>query len=115
MKKHIWTNLTIALAVLTWISGVQTSSGNMLAGEVMLLAALACRSANKRRLLEVNSNNRRISYEFVLIVVMTLLVVLQNGFKDLIALDPVPNFVIPVICLMFYVLAFYRARNIEKV
>jgi hypothetical protein len=115
MKKHLWTNLAIVLAVLSWASGIQTLSGNMLAGEVMLLSALACRSANKRRLMEVQSSNKRLVYELVLIVVMVLLVILQNGLKDLIATDPVPNFVIPIICLMFYALAFYNARKIENV
>ena len=87
----------------------------MLAGEVMLLSALACRSANKRRLMEVASTNKRMLYELVLIVVMVLLVILQNGLKDRIATDPVPNFVIPFICFMFYAVAFYKARKIEKI
>jgi hypothetical protein len=116
MKKHFWTNLVLILAVLSWIAGIQKlSSGNMVAGEVMLLSALACRSANKRRLMEVQSTNKRIIYELVLIVVMVLLVILQNGLKDRIAIDPVPNFVIPVICFIFYALAFYKARKIEKI
>ena len=115
MKKHLCTNLAIVLAVLSWASGIQTGSGNMLAGEVMLLSALACRSANKRKLMEVESTNKRMIYETVLIVAMVLLVILQNGLKDRIATDPVPNFVIPVICFMFYALAFYKARKIEKV
>ena len=115
MRKHIWTSLAIALAILTWASGLQTLSGNLLAGKVMLLSALACRSANKRRLMEVNSVNKRIIFEIALIVIIILLVVLQNGLMDLMATDPVPNFVIPVICLMFYALAFYKARNTEKV
>ena len=115
MRKHIWTSLAIALAILTWASGLQTLSGNLLAGKVMLLSALACRSANKRRLMEVNSGNKRIIFEISLIVIIILLVVLQNGLMDLMATDPVPNFVIPVISLMFYVLAFYKARNIKKV
>lgn len=80
----------------------------------MLLSALACRSANKRRLMEVQSNKKRTMYEFLLIFVMFLLVILQNGISDLIATDPVPNFVIPVICFIFYALAFYKAKNIEK-
>ena len=115
MRKHIWTSLAIALAILTWASGLQTLSGNLLAGEVMLLSALACRSANKRRFMEANSVNKRIIFEISLIVIIILLVVLQNGLMDLMATDPVPNFVIPVISLMFYALAFYKARNIKKV
>jgi hypothetical protein len=115
MKKHLWTNLAIVLSVLSWASGIQTLSGNMLAGEVMFLSALACRSANKRRLKEVQSTNFRIIYELVLMVIMVLWVILQNGLKDLIATDPVPTFIIPVICFIFYALAFYKARKIEKI
>ena len=115
MKKHIWTSVAVALAVLTYASGIQTLSGNMLAGEVMLLSALACRSANKRRLMEVQSTTTRTLYEFSLIIVLVLLVMLQNGLKDLIATDPFPNVVIPFVCLIFYFLAFYKARNIVKV
>jgi len=115
MKKHIWTTLAMALAVLTYASGIQTLSGNMLAGEVMLLSALACRSANKRRLMEVQSSTTRKLYEFSLIIALVLLVILQNGLKDLIATDPFPNVVIPFVCLIFYFLAFYKARNIGKV
>ena len=115
MRRHIWTNISIALAILTWASGIQTLNGNLLAGEVMLLSALACRSANKRRLMEVTSSNKRKVYELVLILIMVLLVILQNGLKDLIATDPVPNFVIPVISFMFFVSAFYKARKLEQV
>ena len=115
MRKHIWTTMSIILAIITWASGIQTLSGNLLAGEVMLFSALACRSANKRRLMEVSSTNTRIAFEFVLIVVMILLVILQNGLKDLIATDPFPNVVVPFVCLIFYFLAFYKARNIVKV
>ena len=109
MRKHIWTTLAISLAILTLVSGIATLSGNLLAGEVMLLSALACRSANKRRLQEVTRNKIRITLEFGLIVIMILLVVMQNNLKYLIATDPVPNFVIPVICLIFYLLAFFKA------
>lgn len=115
MKKHIWTSLALALAMLTYASGIQTLSGNMLAGEVMLLSALACRSANKRRLNEVQSTTTRKLYEFSLIIVLVLLVILQNGLKDLIATDPFPNVVVPFVCLIFYFLAFYKAKSIVKV
>lgn len=115
MSKHLLTTLAIAFALVTYASGIQTLSGNMLAGEVMLLSAFACRSANKRRLMEVQSTTTRKLYELVLIIVLVLLVILQNGLKDLIETDPVPNVVIPFICLIFYSLAFYKARKIDKV
>ena len=65
--------------------------------------------------MEVQSTTTRTLYEFSLIIVLVLLVMLQNGLKDLIATDPFPNVVIPFVCLIFYFLAFYKARSIGKV
>ena len=70
MKRHLWTTLAIILGVLTWASGIQTLSGNLLAGEVIFLSALACRSANKRRLMEAQFTYKRLVFEFMLIIVM---------------------------------------------
>ena len=111
MKKHIWTTMAIVFAVLFFGSKPQPLGGNLLVGAVMLLSALACRSANKRRLQEVAANKIRIIIEFSLIFIMILLVILQNDLKDLIRVDPVPHLIIPVFCLAFYVSAFFKARS----
>ncbi len=115
MKQHIWTSIAIVLATFSIVVGFQTFSGALLAGKAMLLSAIACRSANRRRLFEVKSSLQRVAFEFLLIIAMVLLVILQNGFRGRVAIDPIPNLVIPLICLLFYSLAFCRARSAERV
>lgn len=111
MKKHMWTTMAIIFAVLLFGSKPQALGGNLLAAPVVLLSALACRSANKRRLQEVAANKVRVIIEFSLIFIMILLVILKNDLADLIRVEPVPNLIIPVFCLAFYVSAFFKARN----
>jgi parvulin-like peptidyl-prolyl isomerase len=119
MRNHLWTSIAIGCAILIFASGIQavlanSSGGQLLSGEVILLSAIACRSANKRRLKEVSNSTLRKVIEALLILVLILLVVLQNDLAVRIEIDPAPNLIIPVICFMFYALAFYKATKIEK-
>jgi hypothetical protein len=120
MRKHLWTSIAIVCAILIYASGIQavlgnSSSGQLLTGEVILLSAIACRSANKRRLKEVSNSTLRKIIEALLMLALVLLVVLQNDLSMRLATDPAPNLIIPVICFMFYSLAFYKARKIVEV
>jgi hypothetical protein len=120
MRKHLWTSIAIFCAILIYASGIQavlgnSSSGLLLTGEVILLSAIACRSANKRRLKEVTNSTLRIMIEALLILGLILLVVLQNDLAMRLATDPAPNLIIPIICFLFYALAFYKARKIDKI
>ena len=114
MKKHIWSSITIAFAILIFVAGIQdvgNNSGGVLTGEVILLSALACRSANKRRLKEVINTNLRKIIEALLVLVLILLVVLQNDLAVRIQIDPAPNLIIPIVCLIFYFSAYVKANN----
>jgi hypothetical protein len=111
MKKHIWTSLALALGVISFVSGITQLNSGILVGPVIVLSAIACRSANKRRFSEVETTNKRMVVEFILIALMILSIALQSDLKTRIALDPVPNFIIPVICLIFYVISYIRAKN----
>ena len=55
--------------------------------------------------------NQDFFFEFILVVIAILSIVLQNDLKFQIATDPVPNFIIPLICLIFYIRAFIKANN----
>ena len=113
MKKHIWTTLAIWLGILSFASGTtQSIGGNIIAGGVILLSAFACRSANKRRLLEVRSNSIRIGVEFALMLILFSLIVMQNNLILLVTADPVPNVIIPLICIYFYEQAYFKARRV---
>lgn len=116
MKKHIWTSITIAFAILIFVAGIQdvgnnSGGGRFLTGEVILLSALACRSANKRRLKEVINTNLRKIIEALLVLVLILLVVLQNDLAVRIQIDPAPNLIIPIVCLIFYLSAYVKANK----
>ena len=114
MKKHIWTSITIAFAILIFVAGIQdvgNNNGRVLTGEVILLSALACRSANKRKLKEVNNTNLRKIIEALLMLVLVLLVVLQNDLAVRIQIDPAPNLIIPIVCLIFYLSAYVKANK----
>jgi len=114
MKKHIWTSITIAFAILIFAAGIQdvgNNNGRVLTGEVILLSALACRSANKRRLKEVINTNLRKIIEALLVLVLILLVVLQNDLAVRIQIDPAPNLIIPIVCLIFYLSAYVKANK----
>ena len=116
MKKHIWTSLALLLGVLMFAGGLGQivnlqQSSLPFAGLFILLVALACRSANKRRLNEIQTSKSRFFFEFILVVIAILSIVLQNDLKFQIATDPVPNFIIPLICLIFYIRAFIKANN----
>lgn len=69
-------------------------TSSSVAGAVMILGALAYRSAKKRKLGEVKATLTRQFLEIVLLVLICLGILMQNNLKILIATDPIPNFVI---------------------
>ena len=116
MKKHIWTSIAIVFAILIFVSGIQDVMGNsgggkVLTGHLILLSAIACRSANKRKLKEVNNTNLRKIIEALLMLNLILLVVLQNDLAVRIQIDPAPNLIIPIVCLIFYLSAYVKANK----
>jgi phosphatidylglycerophosphate synthase len=123
MKKHIWTSIAIVFAILIFVSGIQdvvsgiqdvmgnSGGGKVLTGKLILLSAIACRSANKRKLKEVNNTNLRKIIEALLMLNLILLVVLQNDLAVKIQIDPAPNLIIPIVCLIFYLSAYVKANK----
>ena len=114
MKRHIWTTIAITLALITLASGLNSLSENLLSGQVMLLLAVACRSANKRRFNEVNETKLRFLMEYFLVASAVLLVVLQNRLIDRIATEPFANVVIPVVSITFYIIAYVKASKSKE-
>ena len=72
------------------------------AGVVMILGALAYRSAKKRRIGEAKSSLTRQFLEIASLVLICLVILMQNNLKYLIATDPVPNAVIPIWAILAY-------------
>ena len=110
-KKHIGSTLGIVLGILAIVSGLTMPGSILIAGIVMLVGALAYRSAKKRKMQEVNNTVLRKALEGIGIFGLIALIVLQKDLKELIATDPVPNFIIPIFVLIAYLIALIRKNK----
>jgi len=89
--------------------------GTLLAGVVMILGAIAYRSAKERKLGEAKWVLTRRVLEVVLIVLICVVILAQNDLKRLIATDPVPNAIIPIWAIVAYlIVAFLPSRFVSK-
>jgi hypothetical protein len=113
LKRHLGSTLALITGSLALVSGlarVATPGANSFepgtsmpqAGLVMILGALAYRSAKKRRIGEAKSTLTRQFLEVVSLVLICLVILMQNNLKYLIATDPEPNAVIPIWAILAY-------------
>jgi hypothetical protein len=93
------------------ISKGEDASGTLVAATIMILGALAYRSAKKRRFGEVASTFVRRMFEGVAILMIALLVLSRNDLKYLITTDPGPYFVIPAWAIVAYLVAAVKAMR----
>ena len=118
MKKHIGSTIALVLGILYFASGLtnQGNSGGLVAGSVIILGALAYRSAKKRKLDEANNSTLRKVLEVLALIVIAAAILLQKDLKNLIATDPVPNLIIPLWAIIAYtVIAFKAKQSTEKI
>jgi hypothetical protein len=86
--------------------------GTLLAGVVMILGAVAYRSAKERKLGEAKWVLTRRVLEVFLIALICVVILTQNDLKRLIATDPIPNAIIPIWAIVAYlIIAFLPARQ----
>ncbi|CAN1544649.1 hypothetical protein MCEMIH15_01905 [Caulobacteraceae bacterium] len=115
-RENWGSTLSLVGGLLSFAGAINNPSGNMgglIAGPVMIIGALIYRSAKKRRA-NAASVKFRIFAEAIGLLAIAFIVFGQNDFKQQIALDPVPNFVIPLWALIAYAYAFYRAASIDR-
>jgi|WetSurSiteA1Bulk_404760.scaffolds.fasta_scaffold49853_2 hypothetical protein len=116
MKKHIGSTIALVLGVISLISGLNKPSGLLVAGLVIILGALAYRSAKKRILGEVKTSLLRKGLEVVTIVIIVAAVLLQNDLTNRIITDPVPNLIIPLWAIIAYaIIVLKRKKNTKEV
>ncbi|HEY6983833.1 hypothetical protein [Reyranella sp.] len=84
-------------------------SGMMVGAPIMILGALAYRSAKKRALGEVASGPARWLFEGATILLILFLLAAQPNVSTLMATDPGPYFVIPLWALTAYLVAAAKA------
>ncbi len=110
MKKHLGSTIALVLGIVSVMAGLAKPSSTLIAGIVILLGALAYRSAKKRKLREVKASPIRKTLESVAIVLIIALIVLQRDVAEQINRDPVPNLIIPLWAIVAYVMISLRGR-----
>ena len=83
----------------------------MIAGIVMVLGALAYRSAKKRRLGEVKSTRMRISFEVILLAAICAMILGQNNVAQRMVTDAITNVLLPAWAIVAYLAA---CRNVPE-
>ena len=104
MKKHIGSTIALILGIISLAAGVTQLNSLIVAGPVIILGALAYRSAKKRRLGEVKTTLLRKGLEVSALVIIIVAVLLQRDLKNLIATDPIPNLIIPLWAIVAYII-----------
>ncbi len=119
MKKHIGSTISLILGVLSfasgvnYISGVNSDSSGLVTGPVIILGALAYRSAKKRKIGEVNNTLLRKGLEILALVMIAAGILLINDLKNLIIRDPVPYLIIPLWAIIAYVVIALKTKVVE--
>ena len=113
MKKHIGSTISIVLGILLFAS-VSTNPNGLVTGSIIILGALAYRSAKKRKLGDVNTTLLRKGLEISALIIIAAAVLLQNDLKTLIASDPVPNFIIPLWAIVAYAVISLKTKDITQ-
>ena len=97
------------------VGAPHVSDNLLIGGAVMLLGALAYRSAKMRKLGEAKSTLTRQFWEIGLLVLTCVVILAQNNLKYLIATDPVPNVLVPVWAIVAYlVIAFMPIAFMQR-
>lgn len=103
LKPRFWGSTTaLALGVLAVLAGVGRPSSTLFLGLVLILAAVAYRSAKRAKLGIVASSNTRSVAEALAIIAACALVTLQRNFLAQAYADPVPNLLVPLWAVIAY-------------
>ena len=125
MTKHIGSTISLVLGTFLLFSifsdpKVIDSSialSGFHAGLLMILGALAYRSAKKRKLKSVKSTILRQSFEVASICIIIVSVIFQSNLMYRITTEPVTNAVIPLWAIIAYLIISFKAikkKNIEE-
>lgn len=117
--KHIGSTLAMILGVLVIVTGLSKASAGgsidyLNSGLQMLLGAMACRWAKKRKFDEIPNTGSRKILEGVLIFFAVAITVFRSDLPIAIALDPFPNLIIPVWVVFAYLVAVFKKPNLLK-
>ena len=115
MKKHIGSTIALGIGVLYGVSGLTKQGGDLLGGIIIILGALAYRSAKKRKLGEIRASSLRKALEVCAIVIIIAAVLLQKNLTNNIVDDPFPNLIIPLWVIIAYMaIALKKRESLKK-
>jgi hypothetical protein len=110
--RHMGSTIAIVLGLVYFagsFSPSNPSNDGAIAGPVMVLGALAYRSAKGRALGEVPASLATHVIEIILILLIVASVVFRNDLRTAIVINPAPTLFIPVWCVAAYAIAAVRA------
>jgi hypothetical protein len=112
MKRHIFTNIALALGCFTFFSAFASGANpiNLEIGIIIILFSLSCKSANKRRLKEVAHSSLRLTMEWIPVALTLVSWLLLKNPGESIANNPIPM-TTAIISIIFYLIAFIRALS----
>ena len=114
MKKNLGSTIALVLGVLSIISGLAKPNSVFTAGIIIIIGALAYRSAKKRKLGEAPDSILRKSLEVLSLLIILALVLLQNNVVYYIVTDPFPNLIIPLWAITAYlIITLKKQKNIS--
>ena len=126
MLRHLGSTVALVLGVLGLLTdlvllqrgaagpGGIGDSGMLIGGPIMILGALAYRSAKKRLLGQVPSSKARRICEAVALLLILGVVLLHDNLRYFIANYPVPYLVIPVWALVAYAFVGFRSPKANQ-
>lgn len=114
MLKHLGSTIALIIGVLAFMAGVgkvqQGDPSNlMVSGPLIILGALAYRSAKKRFLGQVRSTTGRRGAEVFALVLVILLVVMHRDLTYHLATNPTTFILIPVWAFVAYAVLGFRS------
>jgi hypothetical protein len=110
--RHMGSTIAIVLGLVYFAGSLSPSNPShdgSIAGPVMVLGALAYRSAKRRALGEATASMGRLVIETVLILLIVASVVFRNDLRTAIVINSAPTLLIPAWCVVAYVVAAVRA------
>ena len=111
-RRHLGSTLAFAIGLASFGSVARDPQGAAwIAGVVMVLGALAYRSAKKRKIGEVKSTLMRQCLELGLLVLICLAILLQNDLVSRMISDPVPNVIVPLWAIIAYLIILFMPSS----
>jgi hypothetical protein len=118
MKKYFLTNICFYFGCLTLFSAFAPPMGkhldNGISGLVIILCSKSYKSAKMRQNGDRENTKIRSALEITAVIFSFLLIALQKDLNYLIATQPVPNLIIPVLSIAPYIYIRFKKSDTQK-